>query len=52
MITIAREHSSDIALREHAAIVDAVLDGNSRLAARLMRQHVADSLARIREAAD
>ena len=52
MITIARERSSNIALREHAAIVDAVLEGNSRLAARLMRQHVADSLARIREAAD
>lgn len=52
MITIAHEHSSDIPVREHEAIVDAVRDGDSRLAARLMRQHVADSLARIREAAD
>lgn len=52
MITIARERSSNVALREHGAIVDAVLDGNSRLAARLMREHVADSLARIREVAD
>jgi DNA-binding GntR family transcriptional regulator len=51
MITIAHEHSSQIAIREHEAIVEAVCAGNARLAAKLTRQHVADSLDRIRREA-
>jgi DNA-binding GntR family transcriptional regulator len=51
MITISHSHTSKLAAREHEAIVAAVCDGSSRLASTLMRQHVADSLERVRRTA-
>lgn len=48
MVTLHKDGVARIAGHEHNGIVDAVLAGDSAKASALMRDHVADSLARVR----
>jgi DNA-binding GntR family transcriptional regulator len=49
MVTVRNDTHARIAHHEHHAIVDAVLAGDAETAAALMRDHVGESLQRIRE---
>jgi DNA-binding GntR family transcriptional regulator len=48
MVTLHKDGVAGIAGHEHSAIIEAVLAGDAARASALMRDHVADSLARVR----